>query len=224
MKPSTLDQDFLARLDEYVRRCRREFLSGRNACVEIREDLCFSVMRPEEPCDAEQPDQTERAEEPRDGARLKRADALPDGETRMLAAALRAPLRNVGAELAGMDGLTGRLRQKEESFSTLLIRMIRASGMSNAQCYARAHVSRQHFSKILSNPDYRPTKETAIAFAIALELDREGADRLLNAAGYALSHSQTRDIIVAFFIEMKRYSIMEINEALLRYEQPLLCA
>ena len=90
--------------------------------------------------------------------------------------------------------------------------------------YARANVSRQHFSKIRNNPGYRPTKVTAIAFAIALELDLEQTKDLIGRAGYALTNSSKFDVIIMYFIRQGIYDIYEINTALFAYDQLLLGA
>ena len=118
--------------------------------------------------------------------------------------------------------LEDMLKQTDAGFAETLLKLIDKTGKKDSEIYNRANVSRQHFSKIRNNPTYKPTKSTALAFAIALELDLEQTKDLIGRAGYALTNSSKFDVIIRFFIESGNYNMMDINTALFEFDQTLL--
>ncbi len=109
-----------------------------------------------------------------------------------------------------------------ETFSEMLMRLIEESGEKNSVIYKRANIDRRHFSKITNHIDYQPSKQTVLAFAIALKLNFENTKSLLAVAGFSLTKSNLADVIVSFFIEYKIFDVDLVNQILYKYNQPLL--
>ena len=130
----------------------------------------------------------------------------------MQGAAVQAPAISLSEALRGID----------ESFSEMVLRKIDESGMTDAQCYKKAQLDRKLFSKLRGNRLYKPSRQTAVALALALELSLEETRELLMKAGFALSHSSEFDIIIEYFISKGNYNRFEINEALYEFDQPLI--
>lgn len=115
-----------------------------------------------------------------------------------------------------------RNRKNEETFSTKLLKYIDRTGLADSEVYKRAGIDRRHFSKIRCNKEYQPKKSTAISLCLALKLSLKQVDELLELAGYTLTNSDTADLIVKFCIEKEKYSLMDVNEALVYFGQKAL--
>lgn len=108
---------------------------------------------------------------------------------------------------------------RKPTLNQVLFSFIDKIGASDSEIYKKAGIDRRHFSKIRSNPNYRPGKNTTIALALALELNINDTEALLSSAGYSLSDSDTCDLIVQFCLEKKIYDIYLVNQALDYFSQ-----
>ncbi len=114
------------------------------------------------------------------------------------------------------------LEQREPTFSEYLMELLRERSGRDSEVYKRAEVSKQLFSRILSDMDYHPARNTVIQLAFGLQLDLQRTQKLLETAGYALSRSSKADLVVQYFLERKLYDLSYVNEALYDFGLPLL--
>ena len=114
------------------------------------------------------------------------------------------------------------LQMADDNFAVTLMKLMDKKHMTEVECYKRANVSKQTWYKILNDKNYKPSKNTVIAFAISLKLDYQETQGLLSTVGFTLSNSSEFDIIIRYFIVRKIYDIMIINETLFEFDQPCL--
>ena len=136
---------------------------------------------------------------------------------------MAAPCAPMAKSVVG-GSLDDMLVELDAGFSETLLKLIDRTGKKDSEIYKKANVDRKLFSKIRNNPDYKPSKATAIAFAIALELNLEETKDFIARAGFALSRSSKFDVIIEYFIKQKNYDVFAINEALFAFDQSLLGA
>lgn len=112
------------------------------------------------------------------------------------------------------------LRSMDKGFAETLFYFIDKKGISDVECYKRANVDKKTFSKIKCNKNYKPSKITVVSFAIALRLDLEETEHLLNTVGMSLSRSNKFDVIIKYFITTGKYrDIFDVNETLYQFDQ-----
>lgn len=118
------------------------------------------------------------------------------------------------------QALKERMKHVADTFQEYLLYLIARKGLSNAEVYKRAIVTKQVFSKIKLNPDYHPDKSTAMRLCMGAKLNLDETKDLLARAGYALSPCDKRDIIFSFFIEREVYDMIELDIVLEEHDLP----
>lgn len=114
------------------------------------------------------------------------------------------------------------LKNLEPTFSQTLFKFIKEKGISETDCYKNANLDRRLFSKIRSNDSYQPRKNTVFALIIGLKLNLDEAEKLLDSAGYSISHSIKLDTIMEYLIKRQVYDILIVNEILYSFECQIL--
>ena len=148
----------------------------------------------------------------------------PGGNNRMQQMRRRMDVNLCRSQALREESLKEKLKHLDMGFTEALLKRIDDSGHKDSTIYKKALLSKQHFSKIRTNPHYKPTKETAIALALALELDVDETNDLIGRAGYTLTNSSKFDLIIRYHIEKKIFNIVQINMALYEFDQKLLGA
>ena len=110
----------------------------------------------------------------------------------------------------------------EDTFQTKLFKLIDERELKDSDVYNKVNIDRRLFSKIRSNKDYHPSKETIILFGLALELEENEIVDLLESASYSLPLNSTFDLIIRFCFKEHIYNIDTVNGFLYDYKCKLL--
>ena len=153
----------------------------------------------------------------REAYRSRRKAELRENSKAMACAPFPCP-----SETPVIEDLDTYLKKKDAGFVEALLELIKKSGQKNSAIYKKANISKQHFSKLINNPNATITKPVAVAFALALELNLKQTQDLIKRAGYALTNSSVFDLIIQYHIENKNYNVVEINIVLYEFDQVLL--
>ena len=111
---------------------------------------------------------------------------------------------------------------RNESFSDMLLRLMKEKQLTGPELYKAANVSKSVFSRLTSERGHTPRKHIALAFALSLKLDQHEAEAFLKKAGYALSDFIRSDVIVSYCISEEINDVDEVNGILHAYDLPLL--
>lgn len=112
--------------------------------------------------------------------------------------------------------------QEKDTFQTKLFSYIDQKQLKDSEVYNKVHIDRRLFSKIRSNEEYHPKKETVILLGLALELSEEEIEDLLEKASYSLPKNTIFDLIIRFCFKEHIYNVQQVNELLEDYQCKIL--
>ena len=142
-------------------------------------------------------------------------------EKKQICASMSVPLEM--DECCKESTLEDMLKQMDKGFADTLFYYIDKKGITDVEAYKLSNVNKKTFSKIKCDPNYKPSKLTAISFAIGLKLDLDETTHLLKTAGYSLSNCNKFDVIIQYFIETGNYkTLFDVNKVLYQFDQQLL--
>ena len=108
--------------------------------------------------------------------------------------------------------------RKIETFSVLLNRLREEKGLTPQELYKKAFIDRKLYSQIMGKRNYQPSKNTVIAFGLALQLPYENFKIFLQSAGFSLNHNTEFDLVIKYCIQNKIYDILTVNNYLEKKE------
>ena len=144
---------------------------------------------------------------------------LPEEEIELGFRSFSAQMECMAYAARSLDDVVGNL---EKSFMEMVFTFADSKGMTDTEVQKKANIDRKAFSKLKCGTTKNPSKSTALAFAVALELNLDDTKDLLSRAGFALSPCSKMDLIVQYFIERNVYDIDAINIALYEHGEQTL--
>ncbi len=108
--------------------------------------------------------------------------------------------------------------QTDNKFQEMLFKLIDERKLKDSDVYNKVHIDRRLFSKIRSDKNYHPSKDTVILLGLALELNEGEIIELLNSASYTLPKNNVYDLIIRFCFIEGIYNLGDVNNLLDSYD------
>lgn len=133
--------------------------------------------------------------------------------------ALLRKIQKFAAETCKEPEKPGKI-EENLTFSATLRHLMALHGKNRDETVKKANMTSEEFEK-LQNAE-KPEKAGVLAAALALELTLKETEKLLESAGYTLSHGSQTDLAAEYFIRHGNYDIFRLNEILFSLGEPLL--
>ena len=77
------------------------------------------------------------------------------------------------------------IQQSDDILQDNIRKIILSKQLDEVEVYKKADIDRKLFSKIRTQPDYHPNKNTLLKLCLAMNLDTDETESLLKSAGYS---------------------------------------
>jgi hypothetical protein len=112
--------------------------------------------------------------------------------------------------------------EKGFTFSELLFKFMDAGKFKEVELYQHIGVSKSVFSKIRTDDNYQPDKDTVFKFAIGLKLNLEEGIEFLASAGFNFKVSSHRDLVIRHCLSLRKYGLMMVDNLLIEFKEKTL--
>ncbi len=114
------------------------------------------------------------------------------------------------------------IKRSDDILQDNIRNLILSKQLDEVEVYKKADVDRKLFSKIRTQPDYHPNKNTLLKLCLAMNLNTDETENLLKSAGYSLSKSLRSDLILRYCFGHKIFDVITVNQILDHYGEKVI--
>lgn len=128
---------------------------------------------------------------------------------------IKSPIPNYGL-------INDFIQQSDDILQDNIRKIILSKQLDEVEVYKKADIDRKLFSKIRTQPDYHPNKNTLLKLCLAMNLDTDETENLLKSAGYSLSKSLRSDLILRYCFCHQIFDVITVNQILNHYGEKVI--
>ena len=114
------------------------------------------------------------------------------------------------------------IKEADDILQDNIRNLILSKQLDEVEVYKKADIDRKLFSKIRTQPDYHPNKNTLLRLCLAMNLDTDETEDLLKSAGYSLSKSLRSDLILRYCFGHHIFDVITVNQILDHYGEKVI--
>lgn len=120
------------------------------------------------------------------------------------------------------NSINAFIQQSDDILQDNIRKIILSKQLDEAEVYKKADIDRKLFSKIRTQPDYHPNKNTLLKLCLAMNLNTDETENLLKSAGYSLSKSMRSDLILRYCFGHNIFDLITVNQILDHYGEKVI--